>query len=511
MPVDEIAETRGGADGDEARRGVPGVDDLLRGTRRRLLELTHPLRSALQGIIRATSAPPSTTEEREQADAPHKFDLGVRREDEVAPATIPWSYGHDRVTAMVVDPDRMYVYWEATDEAIARARGGLGPGGADAWLDLRVYDVSGRLFDGTNAHGYFDHRVERGDRQWFFHIGKPGSTVCVELGMRSSEGYFVRIARSGRVDFPRRDPVEPGAVEWLTVRAATGPIEHAGDGAARPAGRAAPRAEGGAFAGHEEAATVARDAGEHVIRLGGERVFAGHWDWREVTRVEWVEGGQVVEWIGPVTQTTWEAGPFEVAAEVPRYVEEHFVGKAWGHFWNGKLHVVSGPWEVVIRGIGGHAEGRVVAVWELHRSWVASGGTEVRSVGTPAARALGASEALAPGASERRWLRGSAERLGGASEIHRIGASELRFRGASELRFRGASEIVFAGASEWRAVGASEWRMRGASEWIYGGASERRLGGASELRGASEWRAPGASEGRIGAVVIIGAPRETRE
>jgi hypothetical protein len=31
---------------------------------------------------------------------------------------IPWGYGQDRVTAMVVDPERLYVYWEVTDEAI---------------------------------------------------------------------------------------------------------------------------------------------------------------------------------------------------------------------------------------------------------------------------------------------------------------------------------------------------------------------------------------------------------
>ena len=86
--------------------------------------------------------------------------------------------------------------------AIAAARAGLGPAGERAWLNLRVYDITGRLFDGTNAHSYFDHRVERHERQWFFAIDKPTSTACVEVGLRSEEGYFVKIARSGRVEFP---------------------------------------------------------------------------------------------------------------------------------------------------------------------------------------------------------------------------------------------------------------------------------------------------------------------
>ena len=132
---------------------------------------------------------------------------------------------------MVVDPEHLYVYWEVTDEAIEQARAGLGPGGQDAWLNLRVYDVTSRIFDGTNAHAYFDQSVSRTDRQWFFFIGKPTSTAIVELGLKSQEGYFARVARSGRADFPRVEPVSGGGVEWLTVHAATGPVgEPAADG-----------------------------------------------------------------------------------------------------------------------------------------------------------------------------------------------------------------------------------------------------------------------------------------
>ena len=43
------------------------------------------------------------------------------------PQDIPWGYGQDRVTGMVVDPDRLYVYWEVTDDAIARRAPGWAP------------------------------------------------------------------------------------------------------------------------------------------------------------------------------------------------------------------------------------------------------------------------------------------------------------------------------------------------------------------------------------------------
>src|SRR3954452_9993441 len=134
------------------------------------------------------------------------------------PQDIPWGYGYDRVTAMPVDPARLYVYWEVTDDAMAAARKQLGAAGDRAWLNLRVYDITGRLFDGTNAHSYFDHRLERHERQWFFQIGKPSSSAIVELGLRSNEGYFVKTARSGRIDFPRRSPSPWVDPEWMTVR-----------------------------------------------------------------------------------------------------------------------------------------------------------------------------------------------------------------------------------------------------------------------------------------------------
>ena len=160
----------------------------------------------------------------------HKFEVREPAQVET-PATIPWSYGYNRVTGMAVDPDRLFAYWEVTNDAMERARKELGPAGKHAWLNLRIYDTTDRIFDGTNAHSYFDHGVERSDRHWFFHVGKPSSSAFVEVGMKSSEGYFVKIARSGRVEFPRKEPAPWGEPEWLSVRSMMGPIEHAGRGA----------------------------------------------------------------------------------------------------------------------------------------------------------------------------------------------------------------------------------------------------------------------------------------
>ena len=448
---------------------------------------------------------------------PQKFDLGPIDENEPLPPNIPWGYDVDRITAMVVDPQRLFVYWEVTDAAIAAARAALGRGGPGAWLNIRVYDVTDRLFDGTNAHGTFDHKVERHDRQWFFTIGKPTSSACAEVGLLSDEGYFVKIARSGRVEFPRREPVGGGPVEWLSVRTASGDVgtPHRGGSAPAPAGHAQGAGGGGdgqptPNAGWEEITPGAwgdwlRFAGFNVA--GGERVFERRWQWEEATRTEWTGEVTRTEWTGPLLRSEWESGPFSFPVEAPSRVEVRDDGQLSIRTEGGRVHVMYGPWQVVIRGVGARAERHVLATWEYRRQVELPGGLE-RSIRAGTALGPGGSELL-QGASERMWTGSSELLFRGASELWFLGASELAFRGASEtlwqgaseLRLRGASERLFAGASERRFAGASERIAGGASERSFAGASERGWAGASErsFTGASERALAGASEHRLAA------------
>ncbi len=454
--------------------------------------------------------------------AAHKFEVGEGAERDPAQARaeaqrdIPWGYGWDRVTAMPVDPNRLCVYWEVTDDSIERARQGLGAGGPGAWLCLRVYDVTGRIFDGQNAHSYFDHNLGRHDRQWFFHVGKPTSQTIVDVGMKSHEGYFVKIARSGRIEFPRGEPVGWGEPEWLTVQVSSGHIE--GEGARGLQGWSPGVPAPGPAGAHGDPG--AHGGGDwHQVGEGGEpggvrrRIWAGRAHGRDVEtsweeRTEWEEYGQFGElesevmrtlsWEGQSEMSSWAAGPFEYPVELPATIRETYSGTTRVLKAGGRLHMLWGPWQVIIKNIAPHAEHQLLSRWEVFRSWTTSAWKEITSGAIKQQQAPGngvtpggASE-LRMGASERWGRSGSELRLGGASERFRLGASELRLGGASEQ--------AYLGASQWVARGASERRLGGASEWQYLGASERRLGGASERRlgGASEWQHLGASEGRLG-------------
>jgi len=452
--------------------------------------------SAAQEPAVPTEKEPSPQGDGADSAWSHRFEMREQPKAET-PVTIPWSYGYDRVTGMAVDPDRLFVYWEVTDDSIERARVALGKTGKDAWLSLRIYDTTDRIFDGTNAHSYFDHRVERGDRHWFFAIGKPSSSAFVDVGVKSAEGYFAKITRSGRVEFPRREPAPWAEPEWLSVRSFSGPIEHAGRGShirrqAPPPGPPGPAAE-----------IPGQGPKRHVALLPWEEsVIVGQGGHREV--IEWeehmidgtTEFHRETTWESPVMVSAWEAGPFSFPISAPEPVREDFVGPSRVYRVGGRTHVVHGPWQVVIKGVGAHQGRAIVARWEIYRSWVSEEHAQVK--GEQKEYSIpGSSEKLLGGASEMRWRYASEARLGGASEIFFMGASEYKMRGASERLFMGASQYLMRGASERQFAGGSEVRMRGASERMLGGASELRMGGASEqMLGGSEHRL-GGSEARL--------------
>ncbi len=485
-----------------------------------VLDAWHAHSGAGQAQVTARIGEPPAEAPEQAPPRSHKFEVGQpgRASTEEARVLlressreIPWGYGRDRVTAMPVDPDRLFAYWEVLDDSIAAARGRLGAGGPGAWLNLRVYDTTGRIFDGTNAHSFFDHRVERGDRQWFFPIGRPTSELIIEMGMLSHEGYFAKIARSGRVEFPRREPAPWQEPEWLTVRVATGQTEHAAGRSPNPPPRAAPTSAASATAPFSPSLAAPpfipsaafptpaprRVAWEDAIQVAGGGGIERH-EWEEVHTQGLIEEYRQFRWDGPTTLSTWEAGPFPYPVEIPEPVREVMPGKTRVIRVAGRTHVVHGPWHVVIRGLHAQHARVVLSRWEVYRTWAVEIGHEVSEVGATFSGSGvqgGASERMI-GASDRRWVGGSEVRLGGSSEVYFLKASELRLGGASERQYAGASELSMRGASEWSYAGGSELRMRGASERSYAGSSARLL----------ERGFLGGSEGRLGPPSGAGAP-----
>src|SRR3954470_16178576 len=99
-----------------ARLGMKGVSKLSRE------DLADRIEVAFAGLVGLPPARPSGHEVPEPSASsddghpvngggalPQKFALSQSPDIEPMPKDIPWGYGHDRVTAMPVDPLRLYV------------------------------------------------------------------------------------------------------------------------------------------------------------------------------------------------------------------------------------------------------------------------------------------------------------------------------------------------------------------------------------------------------------------
>ena len=88
--------------------------------------------------------------------------------------SLPHRYGVDRLALMARDPHWLYAYWEITATKQEDLNTVYGP---DAWSStrpvLRVYDVTGVDFDGTNAKSYVDIHVDEHADNWHIQVGQP--------------------------------------------------------------------------------------------------------------------------------------------------------------------------------------------------------------------------------------------------------------------------------------------------------------------------------------------------
>jgi hypothetical protein len=428
-----------------------------------------------------------------------KFDLGAA-EPAIDAGELPWAYGENRITAMVRDPDSAYLYWEITDEGIAAARAKLGPAGQHGWCNLRVYDTTGRDFDGTNANDYFDVRVDRNDREYYVMIRRPTSSMHVEIGIKSHEGYFHPIARSGRADFPRSAPSPNTTLDWMTVTSdpppAAAPYRSRYIGPVPPL----PGREAGGYVDVWRAGNVPSTADTGEPKKGqGPWSTSTHRTLERTAHVErwWRLDAWRSELRGGLRFLRWEhADPQRILVEL--------LGDAPIHWQvEGGEMVAYGPWQVSIKGFEPEPGRRVLATWTMR--WLRASTPMIERWEHLTERQVISEyerEHVIAGASEQQRL---LER--GASELWRVGGSERVWLGASEWMAMGASETLWTGASEMMGASALLYRgaseRLGASEWL--GASETWLGGSEKWQGASP--TGGASEPAGGGNVGLSGER----
>lgn len=132
---------------------------------------------------------------------------------------LPASYNSTYLTLMPRDPYWIHAYWEMGQDSRNHLQHSLGPEMERSTYVLRVYDVSLKDFNGSNANSWFDLDVGARANNWYINSWKDNVSYCAELGMRAPDGRFVPVARSNFVNTPRQNSSGRSDVIWMEEKA----------------------------------------------------------------------------------------------------------------------------------------------------------------------------------------------------------------------------------------------------------------------------------------------------
>ena len=134
---------------------------------------------------------------------------------EVWPQELPTSYDQDKIILQVRDPRWLHSYWELKCQTVEGLKNKLGNAFYSAKKVLRVYDVTNIIFNGFNAHRFFDIQINDFANSWYLDTAGPGRSWCVDLGLMLANGKFITILRSNVVQTPLDGPSGVMDEEWM--------------------------------------------------------------------------------------------------------------------------------------------------------------------------------------------------------------------------------------------------------------------------------------------------------
>ncbi|MCD8502234.1 MAG: DUF4912 domain-containing protein [Bacillaceae bacterium] len=109
----------------------------------------------------------------------------------------------DQCVLMAQSPNTLYCYWELSETKRTMIEHQLNTPWSNIDKKLRIYDITGKYFNGHNANRYFDYSLPEICDQWFLYDLSPNTTFCVDIGVITKEGSFLSLVRSNAIDTPR--------------------------------------------------------------------------------------------------------------------------------------------------------------------------------------------------------------------------------------------------------------------------------------------------------------------
>jgi len=128
---------------------------------------------------------------------------------------LPAGYKENRMVLLTRDPWWIHTYWELSPFFLEKIKNDLREEFFNAKRVLRVYDVTNIVFDGTNAHRYFDVEINDYANNWYIDTAGPGRSWCVDLGLKLASGKFITLLRSNVVSTPLDGSSSITDEEWM--------------------------------------------------------------------------------------------------------------------------------------------------------------------------------------------------------------------------------------------------------------------------------------------------------
>lgn len=172
----------------------------------KIVEKTHPAEDAKKEIHGTNEM----AVERSKFSHPE-----VSRVRRMMPHELPGGYDQDKIVLQVRDPWWLHTYWEVRWATFERLKQDLGDVFYRSKRVLRVYDVSQIIFNGSNAHRYFDIHVNEYSNNWYIDAAGPGRSWVVDYGLLLPDGRFITIVRSNVASTPIEGPSWITDEEWM--------------------------------------------------------------------------------------------------------------------------------------------------------------------------------------------------------------------------------------------------------------------------------------------------------
>ncbi len=126
-------------------------------------------------------------------------------------------YCESRVVLLPVEPYLIHAYWDVTSNDIEKAKQRLGDDYGQSQAILRFYDVTNIIYDGTNAHGFFDVDIDLQAKDWYVNLWSPDKSYFVDLGFKTGDDFCLSLARSSVAKIPCASPAPKTDEHYMLV------------------------------------------------------------------------------------------------------------------------------------------------------------------------------------------------------------------------------------------------------------------------------------------------------